>query len=488
MKFYGILKDSFREAVDAKVFYVMVGLSVFLTLLTATLSFKPGPADKLMPLLALPLTVDNMEDLQPERLMTLALEPGFHAYEVKEAKPLDGAPEGPGSPYRIVLVAHSKSEDEAAKLRAAPEEALGRIRNRFGALDELRLMDVREARLATADDAFVPKDADAKDVYFEVTAQPTAAARRLWPHEPSLFFGALPMSFLGELPLGMQLYLLEDQVVNGFGAWIAILISIVITAFFIPNMLRKGTVDLLLVKPIHRVTLLLYKYVGGLLFIFLNTTVAVLGVWVALGLRSGVWAPSFLLTILVIIAFFAILYAVSTLFSVLTQSPVAAILLTCAVWFVLYVVGAIYQYGEALRKQEERHAAAAARGEQSPEEVRAAEGNGPHGVAEPAPPHKEAEEKSGARGRPGGQQELPGRSDNWFFRTVQKVHFVLPRTKDLDHLMSLVLIRDLLTANQVKAQKLDNTRVSWGESLTVSGAFVAIVLGLSCFRFATKDY
>ena len=32
MKFFGILKDSFREAVDAKVFYVMVGLSLFLTL------------------------------------------------------------------------------------------------------------------------------------------------------------------------------------------------------------------------------------------------------------------------------------------------------------------------------------------------------------------------------------------------------------------------------------------------------------------------
>jgi ABC-type transport system involved in multi-copper enzyme maturation permease subunit len=486
MKFYGILKDSFREAVDAKVFYVMVGLSLFLTLLTATLSFKPGPADKLMPLLAVPLTVDNMEDLQPERLMTLALEPGFHAYEVKEAHPLDGAPEGPGSPYRIVLVAHTKSEEEAAKLRAAPDEALGRIRNRFGALDELRLMDVREARLATADDAFVPKDADAKDVYFEVTAQPTAAARRLWPHEPSLFFGALPMSFLGELPLGMQLYLLEDQVVNGFGAWIAILISVIITAFFIPNMLRKGTVDLLLVKPIHRVTLLLYKYVGGLLFIFLNTAVAVLGVWVALGLRSGVWAPSFLLTILVITAFFAILYAVSTLFSVLTQSPVAAILLTCAVWFLLYIVGVLFALAEATRLQEERRTAAAARGEVLDEDKGGPAVEVHADGAEKQPPGKD--EKPGGGNRPGRRQELPFSSDNWFFNAVRKVHFVLPRTKDLDHLMSRVLIRDLLTANQVKSQKLDQTRISWGESLTVSGAFVAIMLGLACLRFATKDY
>jgi ABC-type transport system involved in multi-copper enzyme maturation permease subunit len=484
MKFYSILKDSFREALDAKVFYVMVGLSLFLTLLTATLSFKPGPADKLLPLMALPLTVDSVEDLQADKLMLLALSPGFKAYEVKGATPLDGAPEGPGSPYQITLVSHCKSEDEAAKQRAAPAETLERIRTRFGVLDELRLLEVRDARPATADDAFVPATPDAKDVYFAVTAQPTAAARRLWPHLPSLFFGALPLTFLQEFPLGMQLYLLEDQVVNGFGAWVAILISVIITAFFIPNMLRKGTVDLLLVKPIHRVTLLLYKYVGGLLFIFLNTTVAVTGMWVALGLRSGVWAPSFLLTILVITAFFAILYAASTLFAVLTQSPVAAILLTCAVWFVLYIVGVLYQLGETARQQEERRAAATQRGEPPEEEVGAVvvqvEG------AENQPPEKDA--KSPDKGRAGRNQELPFRSDNWFFNVVRKVHFVLPRTKDLDHLMSVVLIRDLLTANQVKAQKLDKTRISWGESLAVSGAFVALMLGLSCLFFARKDY
>ena len=55
-------------------------------------------------------------------------------------------------------------------------------------------------------------------------------------------------------------------------------------------MLRKGTVDMLVVKPIHRVALLLYKYIGGLTFIFLNTVVAIGGVWLALGLRSGIWA------------------------------------------------------------------------------------------------------------------------------------------------------------------------------------------------------
>ena len=126
----------------------------------------------------------------------------------------------------------------------------------------------------------------------------------------------------------MDLLFIEDVIVGGIGSGIAMLIGIVITAFFVPNMLRKGTVDMLLVKPISRVTLLLYKYVGGLTFIFLNTVVAVGGVWLALGLRSGVWATGFLVMILVITFFFAILYSVSTLFGVLTRSPIVAILLT----------------------------------------------------------------------------------------------------------------------------------------------------------------
>src|SRR5260370_37088846 len=107
---------------------------------------------------------------------------------------------------------------------------------------------------------------------------------------------------------------IEHRLVNVLGAPIALLVSVVRAVFSIPNMLRKGTVDLLLVKPIRRPTLLLYKYVGGLTFIFLNTALAVGGVWLVLSLRSGVWAPGFLMSIPLITFYFAILYSLSTLF------------------------------------------------------------------------------------------------------------------------------------------------------------------------------
>src|SRR5205823_4744224 len=90
-----------------------------------------------------------------------------------------------------------------------------------------------------------------------------------------------------------------DDVIGTFGAAFIMLLSAIITAFFIPNMLRKGTIDLLLAKPIHRTTLLIYKFVGGLTFMFLNAAVIMVGIWLVLGFQTGLWLPSLLLCVFV---------------------------------------------------------------------------------------------------------------------------------------------------------------------------------------------
>src|SRR5262249_28257847 len=105
----------------------MVGLSVLLTLLTATLSFKPGPGESPMQLFGVPLTVGDLEDLRPERLLHQFAAHDFRAYEVKAAVPLNGAPEGPDSPYLVTMVAHCPSATEAKKLSQDPSEAITQI-------------------------------------------------------------------------------------------------------------------------------------------------------------------------------------------------------------------------------------------------------------------------------------------------------------------------------------------------------------------------
>src|SRR5207248_2187452 len=130
---------------------------------------------------------------------------------------------------------------------------------------------------------------------------------------------------------------IQDQIVNGIGALVALCLSVVITAFFIPNLMRKGSIDLLVSKPIGRVQLLVYKYVGGLTFIFLVSVFTIGGVWLVMAARSGMWDPSFLFVIFALTFTFAILYAVSTAVAVYTRSAIASILVTFAFMFVMWL-------------------------------------------------------------------------------------------------------------------------------------------------------
>jgi ABC-type transport system involved in multi-copper enzyme maturation permease subunit len=444
MKFFAILKDSLREAIDTKVFYVMVALSLLLALLALSFGFKPTPAGQQMMQVAVMSLGLDMQELTPEefeRIGQAAMMEKMERYQLVSAEPLNGGEDGPNSSFHVLLRIHCANATEAAEIRSTPAQTTKLIADRFGILSTMRMFNLSEVQPAAANVPGVPAKPDVRDVYYELVAKPTSVTLRLWPHKFSLFFGAWPWGDSG-LPLGREMFLIERYLVNGIGAWIAILVSVVITAFFIPNMLRKGTVDLLLVKPIHRTTLLLYKFVGGLTFIYLNTTVAVVGVWLALSLRSGVWAYGLLLTVFVITFFFMILYAVSTLFGVLTRSPIASILMTCGVWFLLFIVGSGFDWFEGRRKIEEKQ-------------------NVP------------ASERYG---------------DNWLAKTVFAVHFILPRTSDLDNLTSQLLLQDLLTNNQVEFAKINKSPISWGESLTVSGVFIAVMLGLSCMFFAMRDY
>ena len=46
MKYLAILRDSLREALDAKVIYFLMGLSGLVILLVASISFRPEPASR----------------------------------------------------------------------------------------------------------------------------------------------------------------------------------------------------------------------------------------------------------------------------------------------------------------------------------------------------------------------------------------------------------------------------------------------------------
>ena len=322
MKYLAILKDSLYEALDTKVFYVMVGLSCLALLAVASVSYAPVTVEEEAQHLGETATwllgmqrrgkdanptptvsVADFGETNPERS---PYERDYHftiVLQMPKAAPKDGQPDAPAEP---------KPAPKVGGHQVFLVQALARQQLEY-------LKDLTFTTLESADPG---------EVRLAVSSHGSKVTRPAdWPHEPTLFF-ALPIR-IWHAPVGNFVHFWEDTLVNTIGAAVTLLISAVITAFFIPNMLRKGTVDLLLVKPIHRTTLLIYKYIGGLAFMFLNTTFVVVGIWVILGLRTGLWGTGFLACIPVLTFQFALYYAVSTLAGVVTRSSIVAILMTC---------------------------------------------------------------------------------------------------------------------------------------------------------------
>ncbi|MBI4914637.1 MAG: ABC transporter permease subunit [Acidobacteria bacterium] len=70
-----------------------------------------------------------------------------------------------------------------------------------------------------------------------------------------------------------------------------------VTASFFPRMQERGTIDLLLSKPIGRVALFAGRYAGCAVLALLVAAVFFGGNFLVLGWKTGFWEPRFLLTI-----------------------------------------------------------------------------------------------------------------------------------------------------------------------------------------------
>ncbi len=111
-------------------------------------------------------------------------------------------------------------------------------------------------------------------------------------------------------------------------------LAIFSSSSFIPTMLEKGNIELLLSKPIKRGELILGKYFGVTSMVFVNVAYAVLGFYFILGLRFHYWDVSFLITIATITFAFMVLYGLIILIGILTRSSLSAMMLTYLIFYV----------------------------------------------------------------------------------------------------------------------------------------------------------
>lgn len=124
-----------------------------------------------------------------------------------------------------------------------------------------------------------------------------------------------------------------------------IFFSLISTASFIPSMLEKGTIDLLISKPLSRATILLSKYFGAVLFVFLSMVFLMGSIWLILSLKSGYWDFTFLFSVVSLTFAFAVMYGIVVLVGLTTQSSIIAILVN---FFLIFVLCPILSIREGL--------------------------------------------------------------------------------------------------------------------------------------------
>ena len=127
-------------------------------------------------------------------------------------------------------------------------------------------------------------------------------------------------------PAEMLIKGVQTVVIEGLAGFAGIIFCIAATAFFVPRMLEKGAADTLFSKPISRATLLLMRYVSGLLFVGVLSLVLVGGMYAGFAMVSGYTDTGFLWSAVTLVYLYAMLHAFSVLVGTITRSSVAAIL------------------------------------------------------------------------------------------------------------------------------------------------------------------
>lgn len=128
-----------------------------------------------------------------------------------------------------------------------------------------------------------------------------------------------------------QIQLLIISPIYGLG----LLLSIFASSSFIPVMLEKGNIDLLLSKPISRSQLLLGKYFGGILVVFLNISILVIGIWLIILFKFSIVSFSLLFTIFTITFSFAVLYSIIVFSGIISGNSVLGMMLSYLIFLIL---------------------------------------------------------------------------------------------------------------------------------------------------------
>lgn len=125
---------------------------------------------------------------------------------------------------------------------------------------------------------------------------------------------------------------------------------LIIVSSFIPSMLQKGHIDLLLSKPISRSKIVIGHLIAGTVFAFLASFFLLGIIWLIVSTKTGVWHIPFLYSILWFTFIFLTLYSFVILIGLLTKNTILNILINLILFFplswIFYLLNILTKKGE----------------------------------------------------------------------------------------------------------------------------------------------
>jgi len=443
MRYLAILKDSLVETLDRKSLYFILTIAVLLILLCASVGFREldvaGTLDYVV------RDFGQVRKFAGGKAHSFDFPAQFAVTGIRETTGGSGSrtqefeftlTAKPVADFHRVVLAWKALEDGKVKNEGDPIEGI----SANAVADPGRDLEVRYLRSRFRDQMLgrveiEPVGRAGDERAFQVVLRTSSRATLEGAHEISLCFGVWAGRFPGSL--AVLLLFAEYFVAEWIGGIFGVMLAVIFTAGFVPGMLQKGTLDLLLAKPVRRPLVLLTKYAGGLFYVLIPASVLIGGCWLAISWRSGYWNFGFLTAIGSLAAVFAVLYSFAVFIGVLTRSTIASILFTIGLWFFCFLL------------------------------------NQAHFALNMSP-------------------ELGFKAPAAICKTIETVRLGLPRTSELNQASTYFIAKgnlgpelDVMMEGQGRHREL---APKWLSLALSSVGFIVAMLGLACWIFSRRDY
>ena len=180
MKYFAIFKDSLREAIDAKLLYVTVALSLLVSLLVMTMTLTPVPVDEASGTVLGFFNMMLSHNKEESKKIGLG---NVERLETGDFKRLNAGTEPWTGDYQFTLTAHLWAEADDDKGKPANQ-----------ALEtSASMMIVPWSQTIRVKELDMPDRKTARYMVTTSGAKNQVKTREEWIHQAGLFFGLLPL-------------------------------------------------------------------------------------------------------------------------------------------------------------------------------------------------------------------------------------------------------------------------------------------------------